>query len=30
MGTFVANELKKENHKNFCSILEKAKVNKIS
>jgi hypothetical protein len=30
IGTFVAKEPKKENHKNFCSVLEKAKVNRTS
>lgn len=30
IGTLVAKELKKENHKNFCSFLEKIKVNKTS
>ncbi len=30
IGTLVAKEPKKENHKNFCSVLEKIKVNKTS
>ena len=30
IGTLVAKEPKKENHKNFCSDFEKRKVNKIS
>ena len=30
IGTFVAKEPKNENHRNFCSVLEKVKVNNTS